>query len=464
MRIPFPSLSFITFVINIFIVVTSISPSTVIIDLDKGFVLQHVGTYAEKLEESIFHMFIPYNDLCEDSSNSNVCSFIQSTKPNMVEIGTIMSHSGQMPVLYNRQNISNLIQEDMQRTFLHHQVNRFLEKTKSIVFFMDNRFYVSKTINKSTTAPSIFSVGINQRTLAYRAMNPATLVLEQFFNNKVGYDFLSDEQIKELLSLTVSAADTMFDTINVKENIDKFANLIVGQSVFALKSCSLEHDDNSRSRPCLVVSTMFRRIPIDSSISLYEVYRLIPLPVPFKGEKYIYTDLPKIFGFNKIDKKVVLWNDDKLSSTCIFSRVVQCHDNPIIIPISNLPCLNELLSIEPFTFNTNCQVVKSKCNQVNILNIKSNIWYLYSLDQPFECESQSLSAPPADVISIKDPMIAILPCGRPIQCANIRLPPTTCDNTTVILKSQHTNTMNKGSASSFLFNNITDRLVSLAIK
>jgi hypothetical protein len=102
MRIPFSSLSSIKFIINIFFIVTSISSTTVIIDLDKGIVLQHVGIYSEKLEESIFHTFIPYNDLCEDSSNSNICSFIQSTKPNIVEIGTIISYSDQMPTLYNK--------------------------------------------------------------------------------------------------------------------------------------------------------------------------------------------------------------------------------------------------------------------------------------------------------------------------------------------------------------------------
>lgn len=243
---------------------------TVIIDVDKGIALQHVGVYSDKLEESICHIFIPYNNLCVDSPNSNICGYIQSTKPNIVEVGTIIPYSDQMSADYNKQNVSTIIQENIERIFLKHEVNKFIEKSKSIVFFIDNNFYVSDNINKPLKTTFTLSVDISQRTLVYRAANPAILVLEQVFNNKVGYDFLTDAEITELLSLTVSNGDMILDRENVKENINIFVNMIIGQTVYALKSCSTRQNEHSQSGPpCLVVSTIFRRMPIQKS-SFYQ--------------------------------------------------------------------------------------------------------------------------------------------------------------------------------------------------
>jgi hypothetical protein len=106
-------------------------------------------------------------------------------------------------------------------------------------------------------------------------------------------------------------------------------------------------------------------------------------------------------------------------------------------------------------------VTKSKDNQVNILNIKNNIWYFYSNNQSANCELQSTSSPLMDSVSIKEPTIITLPCGRSVQCSNVRLPQSTCVNNTVILKSKHNNTINTQSVSTISFANITNRLVSI---
>ncbi|CAF2771201.1 unnamed protein product [Rotaria sp. Silwood2] len=218
-------------------------------------------------------------------------------------------------------------------------------------------------------------------------------------------------------------------------------DMIVAQTVYALKSCSIQNNEHLRSSPaCLVVSTIIRRMPVESS-SIYQVYRLTPLPVFFKGEKYVYSDLPVIVGFNNINKKVILWNDDNLLNTCAFSKIVQCHNYPVSIPLSTLPCLNELFDNRPLSMST-CQVRRSNNVQPNILNIKNNIWFAYPSSEPFECESQSLSSPMSDIISINEPMIVTLPCDRPVQCSNILLPSTACVNTTVTLTGKINNTLN----------------------
>ncbi|CAF5102517.1 unnamed protein product, partial [Rotaria magnacalcarata] len=61
--------------------------------------------------------------------------------------------------------------------------------------------------------------------------------------------------------------------------------------------------------------TVYRRLPKESS-SFYQVYRLIPLPVLFQGEEYTYSNLPTVFGYNNLEKKVILWNNDDLSVGC----------------------------------------------------------------------------------------------------------------------------------------------------
>ncbi|CAF4749155.1 unnamed protein product, partial [Rotaria sp. Silwood2] len=80
-------------------------------------------------------------------------------------------------------------------------------------------------------------------------------------------------------------------------------------------------------------------------------------------------------------------------------------------------------------------------------------------EDPFECESQSLSSPISNIISVKEPMIVTFPCDKPVRCSNIQLPPTTCINTTVMITTKYNTTLKKQSVPVILFNKITDRLV-----
>ncbi|CAF1534559.1 unnamed protein product, partial [Rotaria sordida] len=155
----------------------------------------------------IFHIFIPYNNLCIDSPNSDVCEYIQSASPDIAEVGTILPYVNTLSTSYNGENISYNIQEDIRRFFLYHKVDKFIGKSKSIIYFIDYHFYVTRSTTKSITAPT-FSLNITQLALIPRAINPATLVVEQVFNNKVGYNFLTDEQIKDILALNDSVLYT----------------------------------------------------------------------------------------------------------------------------------------------------------------------------------------------------------------------------------------------------------------
>ncbi|CAF3785162.1 unnamed protein product [Rotaria sp. Silwood1] len=394
--------------INEFVLSTSISqsstPSTIIIDVDKGIVLHQIGIFSEKFEEKIFHMFIPYNNLCLESPNSDVCEYIQSTYPDIVEIGTLMPYDTQTSTTYDKEHMSNIIQ-DLRRIILQHKVDRFIEKTKSIVCFIDDKFYVP---HADIAQSKMKSANTNSQTLVHRATNPATLVLEQFFNNKVGYNFLTDEQIIEILPLTISTIGEKLNVENMKENIHMLTSLIIGQAVYAMKSCSIRLNEHTQNGPaCLVVSTIYRKLPEESS-SFYQVYRLIPLPVLFEGEKYIYSNLPTIFGYNNLENKVILWSNDDFSASCTFSSIVHCQNSPITLSLSAIPCLEELLSVESSSISK-CQVSRSKAIYHNMFNIKNNVWYAHLNDETFHCKSQSLSNQLSDIITIKEPMIFKLP-------------------------------------------------------
>ncbi|CAM4808984.1 unnamed protein product [Rotaria magnacalcarata] len=468
MMILFQTILSIIFLINKFIISANISHSsvrsTIIIDVDKGIALDKIGIFSEKFEEKILHMFIPFNNLCSESPNSDVCEYVQSTDPDVVEIGALIPYGTQTPTTYNKEQISNIIQEDFRRIILQHKVDRFIGKTKSIVYFIDDNFYITR----NTTAQSKMQIlpeftNINSQTLIHRVTNPATLALEQFFNNKVGYDFLTDEQIIEILPLTISTINEALTIENIKENIYMLTSLIIGQAVYAMKSCSIRLDEHKKSGPaCLVVSTVYRRLPKESS-SFYQVYRLIPLPVLFQGEEYTYSNLPTVFGYNNLEKKVILWNNDDLSVGCTFSRIVHCRNFPISLSLSAAPCLEELLSVESSSISK-CQVSKSKPIHQNIFNIKNKIWYAYSNDESFHCESQSLLTELSDIITIKEPMILKLPCGRPVRCSNVQLPSTTCSDTTVTLITKYSdnnnNNNNKQFSSALRLSRITDQLVS----
>ena len=449
------------FFINKFVVIVSSPPTTLIIDADKGIVLENIGVYSEKFDERVFHVFIPYNNLCVDSPTSNVCEYIQSTQPNILEIGTTIPYYDTMSTLSDKQNISVVIQQDIRRIFSYHRVDKFIERTKSIVFFIDNKFYVTGRINESSAIASLHSIDDNQQTFIYRTINPATLVVEQVFNNKVGFDFLTNEQLAELASLTVSSTDPQLDPRNVQENLNILTHTVLAQSVYALKSCSMSDNDNAqKSSACLVVSSMLRRISVES-LPFYQVYRLTPLPVIFQGEKYAYADIPHIFGFNRIDKKVILWNDEKSMSSCVFSRYVYCREHPVSVPIGKIPCLQQLFSNDLSSSITNCEVIKSKDTQGSILNIYGNIWYFYPPDGSFSCESRSLTHSPMDTISIKQPMIVKLPCRSAIQCSDVSLPATSCVNATVTLKSTWNYSMNEPLIAAITLDNVTNRLVSI---
>jgi hypothetical protein len=228
--------------INKSIVVTISSSERITIDVDKGIALHQIGLYSHELEESILHIFIPFNNDCIDSPTSNICEYTQSANSDIVEIGTILPHKHITPAKYNRENISNIINLDIRRIFSYHEVEKFISKTKSFLYFVNNHFYVAENVDEITS--SNLAVDVSKQTLVRRTIIPTTLVLKQILNDKIGYDFLTNEQIAELLTLPLlSSRSENLDAGDYHESMELFKKMILGQSVHALKSCSFAQID-----------------------------------------------------------------------------------------------------------------------------------------------------------------------------------------------------------------------------
>ena len=444
------------------IAIISLSSSNVIIDVDvdKGIALQHIGIYSDKLEESIFHIFIPYHNLCVESPNLEVCAYAQSTNPGVINVGTIVPFSESVPTMNQRDNLSSIALEDIRRIHSQHPVSQFMDRTKSIIYFIDDQFYIPGSIAEPAMMDFSSSPSMHQKLRIHRSNNQAKLALEQIVTNKVGYDFLTEAQLAEMMPLVLTNDHGILDATNTKETLKLFTSMIVGQAVHALKSCALgQNGFLTSTSSCLVVSTVLRRFRVGSP-SLYRVYHLIPLPTVFRGEKYIYSNLPRIFGFNKIEKKVILWPEDNFSAACIAVKMIQCRIYPISISITETPCLAELLSDED-TSSSKCQVSKSKHSLPSILNMKDNVWYFYPHAETFQCQLESGASSTEEFLSINQPMVVILPCGRPVRCSSIQLPATECSNTTIIRQRQYNSGSDRKFVRSMTMNNITHRLVSI---
>ena len=451
----------ILFLINASVVRTQSLLAAITIDIDKGVILRQIGFYSDEIEEQIFHVFIPFNNLCIDAPHSDVCAYTRSDRSYLMEVGTVVPQSSPLSSMYDKKNVSNIIERDIRRVFLNHQVDKFLAATQSLVYFMNEHFYLAPIGNSSGLVTDDAFSSRNQQLVQYRRAHPASLILQQLFRQKVGFDFLTDDQFAEMLSLIVASDPRLFDTSDTKQDMKKFIELIKGQSVFVLNTCStIAKESGQATSPCLAVSTVIRKLPSETS-SIYQVYRAIPLPVSFEGHQYVYEDVPEVFGYNSLSKKVVLWNDNEITTSCLFATIFQCPTMPITIDLVSLPCLAELFGAE-YSAVSRCQVIKSnKDLQTNVLNVYANLWYFYAPVESFSCELNSPLGITTDVAVIRPPMLVSFPCHRDIQCLHAQLPAADCIDQSVHLRTKSNHTMNEQSRIALSLTNITHRLLSI---
>ena len=84
---------------------------------------------------------------------------------------------------------------------------------------------------------------------------PSALILRQIFNDKIGFDFLTNSELMSFLIAVLSTIDRSYQSTDLSESFRLFSELIIAQSVHILRSCSNHQEDISISQSCLIAST-----------------------------------------------------------------------------------------------------------------------------------------------------------------------------------------------------------------
>ena len=433
--------------------------SDIIIDITKGYALQRIGTYSPNVVPQIVHTFVPLKDFCIGSPNTQVCLYIsRAKKAKVLELATIMKshHTVHTSPSFNNNNMSKLIIKDISRVAMQHYPNGIVTDNKTIVHFLDDQFHCQKNDNKKALIATSPTATIDNY-FDFTLMHPtsAEIIIEQIKSNKIGFEFLSDTDLKFFLSIIFPSIDTSYINSNVQEILDTFTQLIVGQSMFASRYCSLSQENSTSFQPCLIVSTLFLRAQADG----ISIYRLTPLPTIFNGDKYVYSNLPKIVGINFIDQTLIMWNDESEIDQCIFSPVVQCQKMPVSISLSKAPCLSQLFDDSQLVTSM-CQVSRSQNIDQDVIDISTGIWLFANIHHTQQCQLYSASNELTETITIHEPSIVRIPCDKTITCMDYQLSASSCTQHRVVVIPSFT--LNNRNQPHFILSiqNMTNTLVS----
>lgn len=140
--------------------IPSMSASDLIVDTDKAFALQRIGTYSTKLKEEIIHTFVPLDDLCFASSKTDLCAFTAGTTgTNMLGIATIVPSRDAITVLprYDKDQVSNIVENDIVRI---RRPDQFIAKANSIIHLIDDQFHVTNSFKSPYLIQENFSLTV----------------------------------------------------------------------------------------------------------------------------------------------------------------------------------------------------------------------------------------------------------------------------------------------------------------
>lgn len=144
----------------------NIPDADILINPDKGFVLQRVGTYSSEIETAIIHTFIPINEFCDTSSNTDKCVITPTSKS--MRLATVSSKYmiDHFSGLLNNRNISLSIESSIKSMSSIYGHGGFLPHFKSNFHFFEGFFYLPMTTeiiteNQPETTDAIDSDPIN---------------------------------------------------------------------------------------------------------------------------------------------------------------------------------------------------------------------------------------------------------------------------------------------------------------
>ncbi|CAF2901811.1 unnamed protein product [Rotaria sp. Silwood2] len=290
--------------------IRELATDDIIVNINKGYALQRIGTYSTNMVEEVVHTFLSLDNFCAVQTTNAVCKYTSSSSTtNIIELATIITsdHIRDTSFSYDRDNVSQLIAKDLNRVLVQHKSDEFLRDTESNVHFINNKFYYNNNAAKlspaTTSINAVDNNNNNNNILQFRATS-VDMIIKQINNNRISFEYLSLVDLKLFLTIVFSNLDNSYKINDVEDSLNAFSQIAVGQSIYALRYCGLNRQHSLSSKPCLVISTLFIRIPSNSP-SVYSIYRLFPLPVVTNDNKYIYSDLPKIIGINSIEQTLI---------------------------------------------------------------------------------------------------------------------------------------------------------------
>jgi hypothetical protein len=362
----------------------------IIVNINKGYALRRIGAYSTNMVEQVVHTFLSLDDFCAVQATDAVCIYTSaSTKTNIMELATMITshHIGDTSFDYDRENVSQLIAKDLSHILVQHKPNEFLRDTESSVHFINNQFYYQKNADKLSTSTSYINTVDNYNDIVRFRPTSVHKIIKQINSNRISFEFLSPSDLKIFLSTVFSNIDGSYKINDVRESLNAFSQTIVGQSIYALRYCGLSRQYSLSSKPCLAVSTLFKRISSNSP-SVHSIYHLLPLPIVANRNKYIYSDLPKIIGINSIEQTLIMWNNELDSNECTFSPIVLCHKTPILMSLSEPSCLSQLLD-DHQSDTSMCEASRSHNIEKAVLHIDDGLWFFYNTNYTYYCQAYS---------------------------------------------------------------------------
>lgn len=197
----------------------------IIVDIEKGFLLEYVGSYSPEYEKVILHTFVPLRDFCLNTPTTDICMRTSQLKNrNMLELSTISSTRNTILSNFQRRinDISNLINADISKILSNHHSGEFFTNIKSNFHYFDNNFYVNDKTSQLDQVNSNHNDVTNLITQQHRFKTSASIVLEQIMRNQIGFKFLSDEEIMLFLSPLMSSIDKSYTYLDMKELLNAF--------------------------------------------------------------------------------------------------------------------------------------------------------------------------------------------------------------------------------------------------
>ncbi|CAF1377907.1 unnamed protein product, partial [Didymodactylos carnosus] len=238
----------------------------ILIDVNKGFALRRIGKYSSEVVEEIVHTFVPLDDYCVASPKTDVCLYTSlSTKTNVLELATMMAPRRTVHTLsaYDSNSVSRLIGKDISRVLGHYHPDQIIKETKSIVHFVDNEFHSQKNGGRTLITSSSSTAVDDQHEIPRFSQTTAAIILKQISSNKIAFEYLSHTDMKLFLAAIFATVDDSYTISDIQESLTTFTQLVVAQTVFALRHCSSSMQESPPYQPCLAVSTLFLRLPFD---------------------------------------------------------------------------------------------------------------------------------------------------------------------------------------------------------